>query len=166
MSWGGRSHAPPLLVHAGRPDSVRQRGRTIWCRPNRMKPRRGTSGTVVEVQTASTQTIVYAQQQWRTVSHASWSFGCDMKGVSYFYVTAKKKKKLWTSTCMPVCARYAHPATCFFADPRGYAYVLPRHAYCCCRGGLCHARAVPRRDARNISNTPAVSCTKCTSGRY
>ena len=105
MSWGGRSHAPPLLVHAGRPDSVRQRGRIIWCRPNRMKPRRGTSGTVVEVQTASTQTIVYAQQQWRTVSHASWSFGCDMKGVSYFYVTAKKKNKLWTSTCICLYVR-------------------------------------------------------------
>ena len=38
--------------------------------------------------------------------------------------------------CVPVCTRYAHPATCFSADPRGYAYAFPRRAYCC-RDGLC-----------------------------
>ena len=25
---------------------------------------------------------------------------------------------------MPVCAREAHPGTCFVADPRGYAYTF------------------------------------------
>ena len=151
-------------VHAGRPDSVRQRGRSIWCRSNRTKLHRETSDTVVEVQTVSTKTISYAQQHWPTaVSHASWSFGC----VLYYHVTncQGKKKKLKTSTCMPVCARYAHPATSFTADPRGYTHIFPRRAYCC-RDGLCHARAMPRRGARNISNRSAVNCTKCMSGLY
>ena len=41
---------------------------------------------------------------------------------------------------MPVCAHYAHPATCFVADSRGYAYALPRRAYGC-KDGLYHACA-------------------------
>ena len=53
------SRVSSAAVHAGRPDSVRhiQRGRILWCRPNRTKLRRGTSGTVVEVRTVSTKTI-------------------------------------------------------------------------------------------------------------
>ena len=53
-------------VHAGRPDSVRQRGRIIWCRPNRTGIRRGTSGTVVEVQTNG----VYENNYVRTAALA------------------------------------------------------------------------------------------------
>ena len=67
-----------VVVHAGRPDSIRQRGRGLWCRPNRISLRRGRSGTVVEVQTVSTKTILYTKH-WQTVSHASWSFGCVVK---------------------------------------------------------------------------------------
>ena len=32
---------------------------------------------------------------------------------------------------MHVCARRAHPATCFVANPRRFAYAFPRRAYCC-----------------------------------
>ena len=67
-------------VHAGRPDSVRQRGRILWCRPNRARARRERRGTVVEVRTVSTQAILYTQQQHRqTMLHASSSFGCVVK---------------------------------------------------------------------------------------
>ena len=48
--------ASSAAVHAGRPDSVRQRGRLLWCRPNWTRLRRGTSGTGVEVQMVSTRT--------------------------------------------------------------------------------------------------------------
>ena len=85
------SRASLTAVHAGRPDSVRQRGLIISCRSNRTRLRRGTSGTVVEVQTcvyehnfvptaALTDNITYIVEFWLCC-----------RGILYYYVTAKKK---------------------------------------------------------------------------
>ena len=43
------SRAYSAAVHPGRPESVRQKGRNIWRRPNWTRVRRGRSRMVVEV---------------------------------------------------------------------------------------------------------------------
>ena len=95
------ARASSAAVHAGRPDSVRQRGQGLGCRPNLMSSRGGRSGTVVEVQTVSTKTILYTQHHWQWLfplhstdrlchmHHGVW-LCCEV--VLYCYVTAKNRR--------------------------------------------------------------------------
>ena len=122
-----------------------------------------------ECQNSASGVRVKAGFQRKNVEIRSLAYGRETNVTSLFGCCARRATRLHKTER----TRYAHPATCFVADPRGYASAFPRRAYCC-RDGLCHARAVPRGGARTISNTELyrmyewliLSSVDQSSGRY
>ena len=120
------SRPSPAAVHAGRTDSLSQRGRGIWRRPSRTGLRRGRNGTVVESRAVYKKTLFYAHD-WQAVSHPSYIFSCVVQA---FFVLVQLQDVLdvevinqcmYTRTCA-----LRSPCHWFVSDPRGYDYVFPR----------------------------------------